>query len=162
MQTQKNPHGAGQKNTNHTANYSPIDQVLPMLDGAKNTGPNKWLARCPAHDDKHPSLSVGLAPSGAVLLKCWAGCEAVDVCAAIGLKLRDLFPHDERGPVYTPANRGKIRLSASEVLAVLRHELVGVHVCAIHMERGEFTPEIKALLGASSKRLALILSEGDL
>ncbi len=34
------------------------DVLLSRLDGACRTGPGRWIARCPAHDDRHPSLAV--------------------------------------------------------------------------------------------------------
>ena len=49
--------------------------------------------RCPAHDDRQASLSVGRSKEGGVLLKCFAGCETRDVVAAMGLTLADLFAH---------------------------------------------------------------------
>lgn len=42
-----------------------------------------WVARCPAHADRHPSLSITEAPSGKVRLKCFAGCPATNVFAAL-------------------------------------------------------------------------------
>lgn len=54
--------------------------------------------RCPAHDDRKPSLSIGLGRDGAVLLHCQAGCPPEEVWAALGLLARDLFERktDER------------------------------------------------------------------
>jgi putative DNA primase/helicase len=42
-----------------------------------------WVARCPAHDDRTPSLSLRDAGSGIVLVRCHAGCEQEDVIAAL-------------------------------------------------------------------------------
>ncbi len=50
-----------------------------------------WLARCPAHDDQHPSLSVSEGREGCVLLKCRTGCATERVLAALGLRWQDLF-----------------------------------------------------------------------
>jgi hypothetical protein len=33
-----------------------------------------WLARCPAHEDRTPSLSIGIGRNGRILLHCFAGC----------------------------------------------------------------------------------------
>lgn len=80
---------------------NPVDNVLSRLDKVKPNGAAKWLACCPAHDDKSPSLSIKEADDGTVLIKCWAGCTAADITAAIGLDLRDLFPGEHqprRGP----------------------------------------------------------------
>lgn len=80
---------------------SPSDVLLPRLDRVRETGPGRWLARCPAHDDRTPSLSVRETSDGTLLLHCWAGCPAVEVVAATNLKLRDLFPRPltGRGPL---------------------------------------------------------------
>jgi hypothetical protein len=48
------------------------------------------MALCPAHADKNPSLSIRWA-NGRVLLKCFAGCDVEAVCAAIRIKVSDLF-----------------------------------------------------------------------
>lgn len=56
-----------------------------------------YLALCPAHEDRTPSLSIGEGHDGRVLLHCWAGCATRDVVAALGLQWSDLFPVRERG-----------------------------------------------------------------
>lgn len=78
-----------------------LEKVLSRLDKVKPNGSGKWNACCPAHDDKQPSLAIKEAEDGTVLLKCFAGCTAADITAAIGLELRDLFPGNKqprRGP----------------------------------------------------------------
>jgi len=49
-------------------------------------------ARCPAHEDSRASLSVTEAGDGRLLVHCHAGCEPQAICAALGVKLADLFP----------------------------------------------------------------------
>lgn len=61
------------------------------LKGLRKHG-HGYLALCPAHEDHRPSLSIGEAQDGRILLHCWAGCETRDVVAAVGLSLSDLFP----------------------------------------------------------------------
>jgi hypothetical protein len=64
--------------------------LLARLEGVIAAGPGRWYARCPAHDDRAPSLSV--ADRGdRVLIHCFAGCDASDVLAAVGLGWRDLY-----------------------------------------------------------------------
>jgi hypothetical protein len=77
---------------------NPADQLLPLLNGAKRTGPQRWIARCPAHDDKRPSLSIRETDDGMLLLHCWAGCDASQVVGAVGLDLVDLFPQRDSLP----------------------------------------------------------------
>lgn len=49
-----------------------------------------WIARCPAHEDGSPSLSIGES-GGRVLLHCFAGCTVESVCDALKIKVSDLF-----------------------------------------------------------------------
>lgn len=51
-----------------------------------------WTARCPAHEDRDPSLSIRIGRSGRELVKCHDGCTAEGIVALIGLALADLFP----------------------------------------------------------------------
>lgn len=75
---------------------TPIDTFLARVEGARRSGAG-WQARCPAHDDRRPSLtfteadgSAG-APVGAVLAHCHAGCTFEQIVAAAGLSVADTF-----------------------------------------------------------------------
>ncbi len=57
-----------------------------------------WTARCPAHEDRSPSLSLRQI-EGQALLYCHAGCVTADVLAALGLGLADLYD-EPRGAAY--------------------------------------------------------------
>lgn len=84
---------------------TPIEQVLNALRTVgKEPRPSGhgWSCRCPAHDDRNPSLSISEADDGRVLLHCHAGCEPADVCGALGLKLSDLYV---RNPHWRPERR---------------------------------------------------------
>ena len=48
--------------------------------------------RCPAHEDRRASLSVGRGDGDRVLLNCHAGCETATVLEAVGLAWKDLMP----------------------------------------------------------------------
>ena len=102
--------------------------LLERLEAVRVTGPNRWIARCPAHDDRSPSLSVR-DTGERLLLHCFAGCDACDVVRAVGLELADLFPtatptaddeHRKRPP--------RRRILAADILAALDHE---AHVVAV-------------------------------
>ena len=69
----------------------PIDILLARLDRPRKSGKG-YTCRCPAHEDRGPSLSVTEASDGRVLLHCFAGCDTIDVLQAIGLDWKDLFP----------------------------------------------------------------------
>ena len=70
---------------------APIDLILSKLNRAKKAGPESWMACCPAHEDKTPSLSISAGDDGRVLLNCFAGCGVEAVLAALGLELSDLY-----------------------------------------------------------------------
>ena len=45
-----------------------------------------WTARCPAHDDHEPSLSISEDAKGKVLVRCHAGCGQSQVLSALRAK----------------------------------------------------------------------------
>lgn len=63
--------------------------VLSKLGPVKRNGVG-WKARCPAHDDRAPSLSIAES-DGKVLVRCMAGCDTQAVLDAAGLAMSDLF-----------------------------------------------------------------------
>ena len=78
-------------------------EILSHFEGAKGSG-TQYMAHCPAHPDKTPSLSIGYDSSkGATGVFCQQGCETEDVLNCVGLKKADLFdnpiPKKEYGKV---------------------------------------------------------------
>ena len=66
---------------------------------------HKGMCRCPAHDDRSPSLAIGLGQH-AILFHCFAGCSSTDILAAfarVGIEARELF--DGSGEAITPVVR---------------------------------------------------------
>jgi putative DNA primase/helicase len=57
----------------------------------KPTGPGRWQARCPAHDDRVASLSISVGAEDRTLVHCHAGCEKADVLSSLDLTEADLF-----------------------------------------------------------------------
>lgn len=70
--------------------------LLPRLEGVKKSG-GSFMARCPAHDDGTASLSISEGKDHPVVLKCHAGCEAIDILAKLGLTWDDLCKPRENG-----------------------------------------------------------------
>lgn len=104
----------------------PLRVVRDALDrdDCDPRGPDhKYTARCPAHEDRSPSLSVGEGVDGRVLLHCFAGCPTADIVRALELGWPDLFPpgHHHARPVAVLA---KPRAAIDMVLQALReHEI---------------------------------------
>lgn len=61
------------------------------LVNARRAGRGRWAARCPAHEDGSPSLSISEGRDGRVLLNCFAGCSLTSILEALNLSIRDLF-----------------------------------------------------------------------
>jgi hypothetical protein len=88
--------------------------ILTKLSAVTRTS-NGWTARCPAHDDEKPSLSISVREDGRVLIHCFAGCAPEQVVDAIGMSMADLMPttkivatydyRDEHGSVLFQAVR---------------------------------------------------------
>ena len=70
-----------------------MEVLLARLEGVRPAGPRSWVARCPAHDDRDPSLSVSVK-EGRVLIHCFAGCAPEAVLGAVGLTWKDLREPD--------------------------------------------------------------------
>ncbi|MCW5943867.1 MAG: AAA family ATPase [Fimbriimonadaceae bacterium] len=75
---------------------SPTDLVLARLEGVKGSRP-KWVAKHPCYDDNRPSLGVTERVDGSVWLHSFNPAYDTDqVLRALGLEMRDLFPHEDR------------------------------------------------------------------
>ena len=60
--------------------------------GAKRIGRGKWVARCPAHADSHPSMSIGVGKKSPVVFKCMSsGCSNDEIVSAMGLTWKDVL-----------------------------------------------------------------------
>lgn len=97
-----------------------VETLLQRLDKVRRSGKDKWSARCPAHEDKGPSLAVRETDDGRILIHCFAGCGAAEVLSALGMEFSDLFPKSDghhTAPVRKPWN-------ASDVLKALALEVL--------------------------------------
>lgn len=66
--------------------------LMQRLEGVREHGNGQFSAKCPAHSDKSPSLSIKVEPDGTVLLHCFAGCTPLEVVNSVGMTLAELFP----------------------------------------------------------------------
>jgi hypothetical protein len=92
---------------------SSVERVLERLERVKKNG-GGWEARCPAHEDRQPSLRVGEGADGRVLLKCHAGCTVEAIVAAVGLELRDLFAGEGEGGRYPSKDGATVQRSPEQ------------------------------------------------
>lgn len=130
-----------------------INDILNKLNKVKSTGKSRWIAECPSHKDKSPSLAIAVDSSGRVLLNCFAGCEAQSVIDAIGAEWSDLF-EDENNHTHTKSN--KRRIYATEGLELLRFETQIILACGYAMRNGTLTNDDLLRLEKSMERVKQI------
>lgn len=161
MQTTKNLGAAAVTHhapTNHSANYSRIENLLHHLDKIKKTGQGKWMACCPAHADKTASLSIRELDDGRVLVHCFAACSVEEVLSAVGLTFDALYP-----PREIEHGRFERRpFPAADILRAIAHEAVIVYLSAQAVAKGQVLPEsdIQRLLVAASRIQAALTAGG--
>jgi len=62
-----------------------VEELLDKLEKVRPTGRDKWVACCPVHGDKNPSMSVA-EKDGRVLCHCFAcGANGLEVAKALGV-----------------------------------------------------------------------------
>lgn len=111
----------------------------------------EFKACCPAHDDNTPSLSIKETEDGTLLLKCWAGCEVLEIVHAVGLELSDLFPQRYESRAKP---RNQRRMGTKDALDAAAFELTVVGVIASDLkEKKDCGEEIFARLTLASSRL---------
>ena len=110
--------------------------LMQHLEGLRDKGNGQYVAKCPAHADKSPSLTIKVEADGTVLLHCFAGCTALEVVNAVGLTLGDLFPEK----LDTPSRRPLWNYRA--LLETLGHEtLVGLGAATKILDGYTVTPD---------------------
>lgn len=113
-----------------------ITQLIDRLDGVRKTGTDRYIAKCPAHDDGDPSLSIRELPDGRILLHCFSGgCGGLDILSAIGLEWQDVMPDDG---LYEPVADRREREA--------RHDLMVEYLLTVQREGGRLSEEDKALV----------------
>ena len=110
------------------------DILLQHLEKVKRTGQGKWLACCPSHGDKTPSLSIRELDDGRVLVHCFAQCSVEEVLGAVGLEMSDLFPprtdqHFVKGE--------KRPFPAADILRAIAGETAFLYLCAKQLATGQ-------------------------
>jgi len=132
----------------------PIDLLLERLEGVREQRRGQWIARCPAHDDRRPSLLLDVGDDHRVLLFCYAGCGAAEITAAVGLGLADLFDCPRTDHTASGHPRRRPNLSARDVLEALDHERLIVAAVASDLLAGRApTHDDMARLADAGRRI---------
>lgn len=114
---------------------SKLDDFLSRLNKVRKTGKESWLACCPSHGDKNPSMTISVGSDGRVLVHCHSqGCSIEDIAAGVGLEVKDLMPDD---PLYNRAKPLRAPVSPRDALFAVRDDLTSALVIAKMIQRGE-------------------------
>lgn len=110
--------------------------LLNSLHKVKRTGNGRWIAQCPAHQDKGPSLSIREEEGGRILLHCFAGCDTYSVLQSIGLDWSAIMPEKYLGDFKSE----KRVISAPDALRVIKNEVRIIALYAFEMSKGRVIP----------------------
>jgi len=138
------------------------DVLLAKLDSVRQVAAGRYRARCPAHDGKNRDvLSIGETADGTVLVKCFHGCTAAEVVAAVGLELADLFPRVDWQQTGTHAARPRRpRVDWPALIAACERDLILVKIMLSAIGRREVVADVDATAcGAAALRVYGLIQE---
>lgn len=110
-----------------------LDKLLSCLEKVKRTGQGRFIACCPAHADKSPSLAIRELDDGRLLIHCFGGCDTQEVLGSLGMTFADLMPEPKGNHL-----KGERRpFAGADVLRCLSFESLIVMVAAKSMGNKE-------------------------
>ena len=137
-----------------------ISTLLNELVKVKQTNHSTWIACCPAHDDKNPSLAIRQVDDGRILIHCFAGCSAAEILDALGLSFDDLYPATNPATTHKPLRK---IFDAHTTLQLLQFESSLVLECARTLNRGDqLTNKDFARLFQAAERIQRVCEAGGL
>jgi len=129
-----------------------IDNLLNRLHKVKSTGRGAYIACCPAHEDRSPSMTVRDCGDGRILMHCFGGCDTQSILDAIGLEFNDLFPQDHA--LFHRAKPVRRAFNANDVLALVQFETRLVALAALNISHGiELSDQDRKRVLLSAERL---------
>jgi len=134
-----------------------IQTILSKLQKVRNRGGGKWMACCPVHQEKTPSLSIK-DDNGHILIHCFGcGASGVDICGAIGEDVSELFqPSDYSNydsKEYERASKYRAYFPADQVLEALQTETLVVLMITEDVLKNGITEPVRERLLQSINRI---------
>lgn len=131
-----------------------IESFLSKLEKVKRRGQGKWLAQCPCHYDKSPSLAISEPEAGLILMHCFGcGASGNDVANAIGVDASELFPPRDHDSVSYKAQK-KYSISPDLAIEALQTESLVVLMIAKDMqEKGSIDKDTRDRLLLAVSRI---------
>lgn len=112
-----------------------LQQILSKLQKVKHNGNGAYMACCPSHDDRSPSLSIKDNGDGRIMMKCFAGCETIDILQSIGLDWDDVMPAKPEKPVHVIKPK-QHSIYADDALQIIRNEAQIIVMAAMDIIKG--------------------------
>lgn len=134
-----------------------FDGFLSLMPKVQRSG-NRARFCCPAHNGKSRSAAAEQMPDDSILIKCFAGCETIEILQAVGLTWLDIIPEHLRHSRQHAAP-GKPFFDA---MAAINAILIDLSVARIVMNRqieGTATREDHDALRTAHHRISTVLSE---
>lgn len=146
------------KNQQENSYQTAAEMLIPRLEKVRSRGPGSWMACCPAHDDKFPSLSIREAEDGKILLRCMAGCGLEEIVKAVGLEVSDLFPRRLDDDYGKRRNDRFPPFPWRDAIKILRHDLMLISMGAakIAMEEELSEADLDAITASAIDIITLI------
>lgn len=112
-----------------------LPEFLSRLQKVRKTGKDSWLACCPAHGDKNPSMTVSEGSDGRVLAHCFShGCGIDDIVASVGMEVKDLMPENLGYHRIKPL---AMSVNPRDALHAIRDDMTVLLVMAKMVQNGE-------------------------
>lgn len=153
-------------------------ETIAKALGGHRAGAN-WMARCPAHEDRKPSLAITAGEHGRVLVCCHAGCDQRDVIAALierglwegtGKHRRIIARMHQKNLEREPDADAKARTAAALTLWRASHDIAGSLAETYLRSRGiepspppslRFHPSLKHASGRIWPAMVALVSHGE-
>jgi len=126
--------------------------LLMRLRGVRRSG-SSWIAQCPGHEDRCPSLSI-TKTSDKILLYCFAGCAIEAICAALKINVADLFSEPRAPREPTP-----------HIVSEIERQLAGLRSHLTPRERVSSVTVIQCSAGNLEQGIARVIAlavEGEI
>lgn len=139
---------------------SPAEMFLSRVEGVRKTGPGRWIFKVPTRKDKRPSGSLRELEDGRILIHDFAGDSVVDILAAVGLGLTDLFPDR---PTDNGIKGERRPFPTADVLRCVSFEALVAAAAATSMAAGNrLTSADRKRLMLAAERLSAATAEAGL
>ena len=108
-----------------------IETLLSRLQKVRKRGHNQWMACCPVHQERTPSLSIK-DDDGKIIMHCFGcGAKGPEIIESVGMEISDLFPPSDN---YDPAIKQKRQFhDACQILEGLAFESLVVLITSRDM-----------------------------